>query len=256
MDPVSRVLADRERNPPRMLPWVVLAATLHGLVVAAAFAYGRATAARPAHLPVVSVKLIRPERPPGPPAGSSQPRPTAAPATPRPAPAATPIPAAPAATPAARREPTAPPRSRASDRAMTAPEGAASPIPTEVAEPEPAGGGTGTGGGGGLSLGEGGGGEQIAGVPADFHFSYYIERMLALIESRWYKPAVAKGTRTRVRFRIQSDGRLDAIEIEESSGHPSFDRAALRALYASNPLPPLPPAYTQSSLTVHLSFAE
>lgn len=255
MDPVSRVLADRERNPPRMLPWVVLAATLHGLVVAAAFAYGRATAARPAHLPVVSVKLIRPERPPGLPAGSSQPRPTAAPATPRPAPAATPIPA-PAATPAARREPTVPPRSRASDKAMTAPEGAASPIPTEVVEPEPAGGGTGTGGGGGLSLGEVGGGEQVAGVPADFHFSYYIERMLALIESRWYKPAVAKGTRTRVRFRIQTDGRLDAIEIEESSGHPSFDRAALRALYASNPLPPLPPAYTQSSLTVHLSFAE
>lgn len=254
MDPVSRVLADRERNPPRMLPWVVLAAALHGLIVAAAFAYGRATAARPAHLPVVSVKLIRPERPPGRPAAASQPRPNVAAATPRPAPAATPIPA-PAATPVARREPTAPPRSRASDQAMAAPDGAASPVPTEVVEPEPAGGGTGTGGGGGLSLGEGDGG-QVAGVPTDFHFSYYIERMLALIESRWYKPAVATGTRTRVRFRIQSDGRLDAIEIEESSGHPSFDRAALRALYASNPLPPLPPAYLQSSLTVHLSFAE
>jgi hypothetical protein len=37
---------------------------------------------------------------------------------------------------------------------------------------------------------------------------------------------------------------------------PSFDRATLRALYAANPLPPLPPAYGKPSLTVHLSFAE
>jgi TonB family protein len=138
---------------------------------------------------------------------------------------------------------------------MAAPEPATSPVPTEAAQPEPGDGGNGRGGGGGLSLGEGDGG-QAAGVPADFHFSYYIERMLALIESRWYKPAVTPGTRTRIRFRIQRDGRLDAIEIEESSGHPSFDRAALRALYASNPLPPLPPAYMPTSLTVHLSFAE
>ena len=191
MDPVSQVLADRESNPPRLLPWVVLATVLHGLVVGAAFAYGRATAARPAHLPVVSVRLIRPERPPGRPAAASQPRPNVAAATPRPVPAATPIPA-PAATPAPRREPTAATRSRASDKAMAAPDATAPPVPTEAAEPEPAGGGSGTGGSGGLSLGEGDGG-QVAGVPADFHFSYYIERMLALIESRWYKPAVADG---------------------------------------------------------------
>jgi protein TonB len=138
---------------------------------------------------------------------------------------------------------------------MAAPDSAASPVPTEVAEPEAAGGGTGTAGAGGLSLGEGDGG-QVAGVPADFHFSYYIERMLALIESRWYKPAVAEGTRARVRFRIQRDGRLDAIEIEESSGHPSFDRAALRALYASNPLPPLPPATCPVSPFISAAIAD
>jgi protein TonB len=244
VDPVSQILADRERSQPRLLPWVAMAAVLHGLVVAVAFLYGRNAAARPAHLPVVSVKLIRPERPPGGPPASSRPRPTAAATAPKPTAAATAVP---------KPQPTAPPRKRASEKAMAAPEAAASPIPTEVAEPEVS--GSGSGPGGGLSLGADVGGE-IAGVPADFHFTYYIERMLALIESRWYKPPVAQGTRTRVRFRIQRDGRLDAIAIEESSGHPSFDRAALRALYASNPLPPLPPAYTQPSLTVHLSFAE
>jgi protein TonB len=110
-------------------------------------------------------------------------------------------------------------------------------------------------GGRGLSLGEGST-RQTPGIPADFHFTYYIERMLALIESRWYKPTVRPGTRARLRFRILRDGRVEAIELEESSGQPSFDRAALRALYATNPLPPLPPAYAKPSLTVHLTFSE
>jgi len=229
-----------------MLPWFALAATLHGLVVVVAFLFTRAASARPAHLPAVSVKIIRPERPPGRPPTASRPKPTRA------APTAVPT-AAPTAAPTAlpRPEPTAPPRSRASEDAMAAPDTSRTPVPTPVPEPEPAV----AGAGGGLSLGDGGGG-QIPGVPADFHFTYYVERMLALIESRWYKPAAPAGTRARVRFRIQRDGRLDLIELEESSGHPSFDRAALRALYASNPLPPLPPGYGPSSLTVHLSFAE
>ena len=124
------------------------------------------------------------------------------------------------------------------------------PAPPVSAEPDLDGGRS----GGGLSLGEGG--RQIPGIPADFHFTYYIERMLALIESRWFKPAVSEETATQVRFRIHRDGRLDNIEIEGTSGSPSFDRAALRALYAANPLPPLPPAYGKSILTVHLTFSE
>jgi TonB family protein len=80
--------------------------------------------------------------------------------------------------------------------------------------------------------------------------------MLALIESRWFKPAVPEGTAARVRFRIHRDGRLDGIELEASSGSPTFDRAALRAMYAANPLPPLPPAYRKQTLTVHLTFSE
>ncbi len=115
--------------------------------------------------------------------------------------------------------------------------------------PEPGGGGR------GLSVGETGD-RSAAGIPADFHFTYYIERMLALIESRWYKPGAPTGTRVRVGFVILKGGRLENIRLEESSGIASFDRAALRALYAANPLPPLPPAYGKPSLTVHLSFAE
>jgi TonB family protein len=137
-----------------------------------------------------------------------------------------------------------------SDDAMAAPDSKMTPQATP-AQPEQAP----IGGSGGLSLSNG---EQtnIPGIPSDFHFTYYIERMLALIESRWYKPAAPPDTRARLRFRILRDGRLEGIELEQSSNLPSFDRAALRALYAANPLPPLPPAYGKDSLTVHLSFAE
>jgi TonB family protein len=80
--------------------------------------------------------------------------------------------------------------------------------------------------------------------------------MLALIESKWYKPPVPVGTHAQVRFVISNNGRLDGVELEKSSGIPSFDRAVLRSLYAANPLPPLPPAYRKPSLTVHLTFSE
>ena len=80
--------------------------------------------------------------------------------------------------------------------------------------------------------------------------------MLALIESRWYKPPAPAGTRARVRFQILSSGRVEGIQLEQSSGQPAFDRAVLRALYAANPLPPLPPAYLKPSLTIHLTFSE
>jgi protein TonB len=131
---------------------------------------------------------------------------------------------------------------------MRAADSVATPVPTPP--PAPVG-----GGGSGLSVGESAG-SGTAGIPADFHFTYYIERMLALIESRWYKPVVASGSRARVGFVILKDGRLEGIRLEESSGIPSFDRAAMRAIYAANPLPPLPPAYGKPSLTVHLSFSE
>jgi len=80
--------------------------------------------------------------------------------------------------------------------------------------------------------------------------------MLALIESRWYKPTTPPGARARVRFVVLKSGKVEEIRLEESSGIPSFDRAALRAMYAANPLPPLPPAYGKPSLTIHLSFTE
>ncbi len=248
MDPVSRLLAERERSAPRLLPWVVAAVVLHA---AAAGAVALATRVRPSqriHLPAVSVRLVQP------PPVVREPRRRATPASTS-APVATPAPARatpkPQPTAAPRRQPKddAPP---ASDTAMPAADATPvsappTPVPPSAGE---------TGGGRGLLLG---GGDAVDGPPAlppDFRFTYYVERMLALIESNWYKPPVSQGTRARVRFTVTASGRLEGIALEEASGVPSFDRSALRALYAANPLPPLPPAYGRPSVTVHLTFSE
>ncbi|HSN55763.1 MAG TPA: energy transducer TonB [Candidatus Sulfomarinibacteraceae bacterium] len=246
MDPVSLILTERERTRPRLFPFACIALFFHLAIVGSIFLMSRSASARPAQLPVVSVRIVQPEpaprrRAPARPAA----RPTQAP------PKATPEPVPTEPEPEATAPPVAePPATRPSEDAMAAPEARSTPRPTP-APAEPA-----AGGGGGLSLGGGANAGDTSGIPSDFHFTYYVQRMLALIESRWYKPSVPEGTRARVRFTIARNGALSRIELESSSGFSSFDRAALRALYATNPLPPLPPAYRKQSLTVHLTFSE
>jgi len=54
--------------------------------------------------------------------------------------------------------------------------------------------------------------------------------------------------------RIDRSGSVQQAGIEQPSGNPAFDRAALRAVYASAPFPPLPQAYRGTTLTLHLEF--
>jgi protein TonB len=244
MDPVTKILIDRESARPRLLPWVVLAIVMHAGMAAATYLVGRRAASRPIQLPVVSVKIVRPQAPSRrPPSRQPDRRATAVPQPTKAPPTAVPEPEPAATVPAKEDVP------QASADAMRAADSTATPFPTPP--PVDAGGG----GGRGLSVGENAAG-SASGIPADFHFTYYVDRMLALIESRWYKPSVPPGTRARVRFVILKSGRIEGIQLEESSGVSSFDRAALRAMYAANPLPPLPPAYGKPSLTIHLSFTE
>ncbi len=89
---------------------------------------------------------------------------------------------------------------------------------------------------------------------ADFQYSYYIERMIIAVGMNWFKPAQVVPVEPVVRFHIERDGTVVDPEIEVSSGLPFVDRAALRAVMAASPLPPLPPEYGGSRLGVHLIF--
>ncbi|MBI5280324.1 MAG: TonB C-terminal domain-containing protein [Candidatus Solibacter usitatus] len=87
-----------------------------------------------------------------------------------------------------------------------------------------------------------------------FPYAYYLSRLLGVIESNWFRPPSPPGTKCRVLCRLDRSGRLLDTGIEESSGTPAFDRAALRAVYSSAPFPPLPQGWIGSTLTIHLEF--
>lgn len=88
----------------------------------------------------------------------------------------------------------------------------------------------------------------------DFNYSYYVERMLVTIGMNWFKPAESVPISPMIRFRIERDGTISDPQLERSSGLPFVDRAALRAVMASSPLPPLPQEFSGKYLGVHLIF--
>lgn len=110
-----------------------------------------------------------------------------------------------------------------------------------------------TGQGTGLSQG-GGGGASVSGIPADFCCPDYVDTIQSLISSNWRSVQPERGT-TIVRFTILKDGTVTDIHIERPSGSGLLDRASTSALRDNNfRLPPLPQAYTPSTLTIHLTF--
>lgn len=88
----------------------------------------------------------------------------------------------------------------------------------------------------------------------DFPYTLYISRMNILIGHHWYRDPNAPAPLIRVYFAIDRDGTIHDAAIETSSGNGTLDRAALRAVLESSPLPPLPFGYTGTYLGVHLSF--
>jgi TonB family protein len=81
----------------------------------------------------------------------------------------------------------------------------------------------------------------------------YITTMLELVRRNWDSKQAVEGT-TLMKFTIQRDGRLAAIQIERSSGTPALDLLSQRALVLTKQLPPLPAGYPDPTLTVHLRF--
>ncbi len=99
------------------------------------------------------------------------------------------------------------------------------------------------------------GGAGVVGLEGgDFPYTIYIDRMKTLIGSHWFRPQVGAGPTTTVHFVIERDGTIREATVEAASGNGTFDRAALRAVLESSPLPPLPFGYTGNYLGVHLNF--
>jgi TonB family protein len=104
----------------------------------------------------------------------------------------------------------------------------------------------------GLSTGGGGGSGSRLDV-ADFCCPEYIVTMVERIRGNWNARAGALGEAIVV-FTIERDGRLTNVALERSSNNPVLDLNAQKALYATKQLPPLPGAFPNPTLTVHLNF--
>lgn len=87
---------------------------------------------------------------------------------------------------------------------------------------------------------------------SDFCCNEYIDQMVTMIRRSWDQNLGVVGSTTMV-FTIQRNGVIDAPRVEKSSGFAVLDNAAMRALQLTR-LPPLPPAFQNPTLTVHLRF--
>jgi TonB family protein len=103
----------------------------------------------------------------------------------------------------------------------------------------------------GLSTG-GGGGSGVQLDVGNFCCPEYLEQMVSIIQRNWQQNGGRVGA-TIMKFTIRRDGTIDMTQVETSSGFYALDNAAQRALLQTR-LPPLPGAFTNPSLTVHMRF--
>jgi TonB family protein len=105
----------------------------------------------------------------------------------------------------------------------------------------------------GFGLSSGGGGTGSVLHTANFCCPEYVALMLDAVRKNWDSNQQAGGVAI-VKYTIQRDGKLTDIQLERSSGYQTLDYFATRALQVTRQIQPLPAAFTESSLTVSLTF--
>jgi len=104
-----------------------------------------------------------------------------------------------------------------------------------------------------LGTGAAGGGTGQA-----FPFDWYLSLVEGHISRNWNPTQLGFGGQAQrgcvVHFVIQENGAITESTVEESSGVALYDREALRAVTAANPLPPLPRGFGSHSLGVSFIF--
>jgi TonB family protein len=136
-----------------------------------------------------------------------------------------------------------------------APEEARARTPTRGAEPREGSAVAETGARGqgfGLSTSGGAGSGSKLDVE-NFCCPEYLMLMVEKIRTNWNPQAEVAGE-TMIKFTIQRDGAITGPELEKSSGYTALNINALRAVVGARQLPPLPAAFPNPTLTVHLNF--
>ena len=99
-----------------------------------------------------------------------------------------------------------------------------------------------------------------AGAGGDFgkSYAYYVDAVRRKITENWLRyeidPHTPPGKRTYITFDINRDGSPTNVRVEQSSGIPSLDISATRALQRIDTFGPLPGGYSGNRVSVEFWF--
>jgi len=96
----------------------------------------------------------------------------------------------------------------------------------------------------------------VASTTQEFQFPPYLLIVRDKVERNWNPPPGAKGAKVKVAFRVLRSGRVGEAKLQESSGNFYFDQAAMRAILASSPFPPLPEGFFKEFETFSVDLME
>jgi len=104
------------------------------------------------------------------------------------------------------------------------------------------------------------GGFGFTGGGGDFgsRYAWYVRVVQQKVSENWLKyevdPRITEAQRVYVTFDIKRDGHPTNVQIEQSSGVPSLDQSAVRALQRIDTFGPLPSDYSESKVSVEFWF--
>ncbi|MGA7459966.1 MAG: TonB family protein [Candidatus Korobacteraceae bacterium] len=113
---------------------------------------------------------------------------------------------------------------------------------------------------GSFSAGGAKGGLSFSGGTGDFgsRFGWYVDAVRRKVSENWLKyevdPNVDTARRVYIYFEIDRSGAPGSIRVEQSSGVPSLDQSAMRALQRIDTFGPLPPEYNGRYVAVEFWF--
>lgn len=96
----------------------------------------------------------------------------------------------------------------------------------------------------------------VASTTQEFQFPPYLLIVRDKVERNWNPPPGVKGAKVKVLFRVLRSGRVGEANLQASSGNFYFDQAAMRAIRASDPFPPLPEGFFKDYETFSVDLME
>ena len=111
-----------------------------------------------------------------------------------------------------------------------------------------------------FSAGGAKGGFGFSGGGGDFgsRYSWYVKVVQQKVSENWLKyeidPRISNAQRVYLTFDITRPGQPSNVQVEQSSGVPSLDQSAVRAIQRIDTFGPLPPDYSGSKVSVEFWF--